>query len=130
MEISYQDINCKTIDRWVDDGWEWGKPISREVYARLRSDIDNPDFAVLIQPLQAIECQLLTGKPLPYKQLIALVDYIRKSEQFPEWHTSQTAERYKPNAFENNNCSVHWRRISFRSSAMGRACKASSAWAI
>ena len=29
MEISYQDINRKTIDRWVDDGWEWGKPISR-----------------------------------------------------------------------------------------------------
>ena len=26
MEISYQDINRKTIDRWVDDGWEWGKP--------------------------------------------------------------------------------------------------------
>ena len=30
MEISYQDINCKTIDRWVDDGWEWGtKPSGR-----------------------------------------------------------------------------------------------------
>ena len=85
------------------------KFISREVYARLRSDIDNPDFAVLIQPLQAIECQLLTGKPLPYKQLIALVDYIRKSEQFPEWHTSQTAERYQPHAFENTkNSPAYW----------------------
>ena len=72
-------------------------------------DIDNPDFAVLIQPLQAIECQLLTGKPLPYKQLIALVDYIRKSEQFPEWHTSQTAERYQPHAFENTkNSPAYW----------------------
>ena len=50
------------------------KFISREVYARLRSDTNTPDFAVLIQPLQAIECQLLTGKPLPYKQLIGLVD--------------------------------------------------------
>ena len=85
------------------------KFISREVYARLRSDIENPDFAVLIQPLQAIECQLLTGKPLPYKQLIALVDYIRKSEQFPEWHTSQTAERYQPHAFENTkNSPAYW----------------------
>ena len=37
MEISYQDINRKTIDRWVDDGWEWGKPISREVYAAAKN---------------------------------------------------------------------------------------------
>lgn len=77
------------------------KFISREVYARLRSDIGNPDFADLVQPLQAIELQLLAGKPLPYKQLIALVDYIRKSELFPEWQTSQTAELYKSHAFEN-----------------------------
>ena len=77
------------------------KFISREVYARLRSDIGNPDFADLVQPLQAVELQLLTGKPLPYKQLIALTDYIRKSELFPEWQTSQTAELYKPHAFEN-----------------------------
>ncbi|MGM9810304.1 MAG: DUF6712 family protein [Paludibacteraceae bacterium] len=66
------------------------KFISREVYARLRSDTANPDFAALVQPLQAIECQLLAGKPLPYKTLISLVDYIRKSDLFPEWHTSQT----------------------------------------
>ena len=77
------------------------KFISREVYAKLRADIGNPDFADLVQPLQAIELQLLNGKPLPYKQLIALVDYIRKSELFPEWQTSQTAELYKSHAFEN-----------------------------
>ena len=28
----YQDINKETIDGWVDEGWEWGKPISREEY--------------------------------------------------------------------------------------------------
>ena len=28
----YQDINAKTIDRWVEDGWEWGTPISHEEY--------------------------------------------------------------------------------------------------
>ena len=28
MDIPYQDINSRTIDRWVDEGWEWGKPIS------------------------------------------------------------------------------------------------------
>ena len=30
---SYQDINARTIDTWVEEGWEWGKPISHEEYA-------------------------------------------------------------------------------------------------
>lgn len=30
--MNYQDINAKTIDRWIDEGWEWGRPISHEVY--------------------------------------------------------------------------------------------------
>ena len=30
--MNYQEINAKTIDRWVDEGWEWGRPISHEVY--------------------------------------------------------------------------------------------------
>ena len=29
---NYQDINAKTIDRWVDEGWKWGKPITHEEY--------------------------------------------------------------------------------------------------
>ncbi len=29
---SYQDINAETIDRWIREGWEWGKPISHEAY--------------------------------------------------------------------------------------------------
>lgn len=28
----YTDINAKTIDRWVENGWEWGVPISHEVF--------------------------------------------------------------------------------------------------
>ncbi len=28
----YQDINKETIDRWIDEGWEWGTPISHEQY--------------------------------------------------------------------------------------------------
>ena len=31
--MDYQDINAETIDRWVEQGWEWGRPISHEVYA-------------------------------------------------------------------------------------------------
>ena len=30
---NYQDINAETIDRWIEEGWEWGKPISHEEYA-------------------------------------------------------------------------------------------------
>ena len=38
---SYQEINSKTIDRWVEEGWEWGKPITHEVYEKaLRGDWD------------------------------------------------------------------------------------------
>ncbi len=30
--MKYQDINAETIDRWVREGWEWGRPISHETY--------------------------------------------------------------------------------------------------
>ena len=30
--MNYQDINAKTIDQWVKDGWKWGVPITHEEY--------------------------------------------------------------------------------------------------
>lgn len=30
--MSYQEINAKTIDRWVEEGWEWGQPIDHAAY--------------------------------------------------------------------------------------------------
>ncbi len=33
-QINYQDINRHTIDRWVEEGWQWGKPVSHEEYVR------------------------------------------------------------------------------------------------
>ena len=86
------------------------KFISLPTYQRLRSDIGNADFAMLVEPLQAIELQLLAGKPLPYKQLISLVDYLRThEEQFPEWQTSATAELFQPNYFQNKKDSAgYW----------------------
>ena len=30
--MNYQDINASTIDRWVEEGWEWGTPISHETF--------------------------------------------------------------------------------------------------
>lgn len=29
---SYQDINAQTIDKWVEEGWEWGNPISHDEF--------------------------------------------------------------------------------------------------
>ena len=36
MEKTYQDINAETIDRWVREGWEWGRPVSHEEFDRAR----------------------------------------------------------------------------------------------
>ena len=27
----YQEINSETIDRWIEEGWEWGIPVSHDV---------------------------------------------------------------------------------------------------
>ena len=31
MSKSYQKINAKTIDRWIEEGWEWGQPIATKL---------------------------------------------------------------------------------------------------
>ena len=31
--MDYQELNAQTIDRWVEEGWEWGRPVSHELYA-------------------------------------------------------------------------------------------------
>ena len=35
--MNYQDLNAITIDRWVEEGWEWGTPISHEEYIAARA---------------------------------------------------------------------------------------------
>lgn len=30
--MNYQEINAKTIDKWCEEDWEWGRPISHEGY--------------------------------------------------------------------------------------------------
>lgn len=32
--MNYQDINAATIDRWIEEGWEWGVPISHDDYLK------------------------------------------------------------------------------------------------
>ena len=35
--MSYQDINAKTIDNWIKEGWEWGKAIDHSTYEAARN---------------------------------------------------------------------------------------------
>ena len=46
----YQDINAATIDRWVEEGWEWGRPLSHESFERAKRG----DWDVLLTPTKAV----------------------------------------------------------------------------
>ena len=52
MAKKYQDQNAATIDRWVDAGWEWGKPITHKQYVNARAG----QWDVLLTPT----------KPMPH----------------------------------------------------------------
>ena len=47
---NYQDINASTIDRWVEEGWEWGKPISHEEYL----DALQGDWKMFLTPTKPV----------------------------------------------------------------------------
>ena len=44
--MNYQDINAQTIDRWVEEGWEWGIPIDHETYEKAK----NGQWDVVLTP--------------------------------------------------------------------------------
>lgn len=46
----YTDINSSTIDKWVDEGWEWGKPISHETFMNAKKG----EWQVLLTPTRAV----------------------------------------------------------------------------
>ena len=46
----YTDINAGTIDRWVDGGWEWGRPIDQETYAKALGG----EWSVLLTPTKPV----------------------------------------------------------------------------
>ena len=48
--MAYQDINAKTIDRWVREGWEWGQPIDHETFLRARAG----DWSVGLTPTKPV----------------------------------------------------------------------------
>ncbi len=49
-DIGYQELNAKTIDAWIEEGWEWGIPISHEVYLRALEG----EWSVLLTPTRPV----------------------------------------------------------------------------
>ena len=47
---SYQEINSKTIDSWVEDGWEWGRPISHEEF----EEVKKGNYRLLLTPIKPV----------------------------------------------------------------------------
>ena len=50
MTMDYVEHNSTVIDRWVEEGWEWGQPISHDEYERARSG----DWSILLTPTRAV----------------------------------------------------------------------------
>lgn len=48
--MEYQDINARTIDQWIKDGWVWGKPIDHETYVKATKGI----WDVLLTPTKPV----------------------------------------------------------------------------
>lgn len=44
--MDYTEINSKAVDRWIEDGWEWGVPISHEQF----EDALNGKWSMVLTP--------------------------------------------------------------------------------
>ena len=48
--MNYQDMNAQITDKWCDDGWIWGKPISHETYLKALKG----DYEVYLTPTKPV----------------------------------------------------------------------------
>ena len=49
-KTEYQEINARTIDRWIEEGWEWGQPISHELCEKAKYG----EWDVLLTPTRPV----------------------------------------------------------------------------
>ena len=49
-ETDYTAVNARTIDRWVDEGWEWGVPVSHEEYENAKRG----EWRILLTPTKPV----------------------------------------------------------------------------
>ena len=48
--MNYRDVNAETIDRWIEEGWEWGIPISHEEYEQAQKG----NWQVVLTPTKPV----------------------------------------------------------------------------
>lgn len=64
--MKYQDKNAKTIDSWIEQGWEWGKPISHEEYLKAQEGL----WDVLLTPTKPMPHSWI--EPIKNKRILGL----------------------------------------------------------
>jgi len=50
MDKKYTEINSEVFDKWVEEGWEWGQPISHEIFEKAKND----EWFVLLTPTKPV----------------------------------------------------------------------------
>ncbi len=53
MRMNYREINSSVIDGWVDDGWEWGMPISHDTYVKATRG----EWHVVLTPTKSVPAE-------------------------------------------------------------------------
>ena len=48
--MDYTDINAKTIDRWIENGWEWGVPITHEQFIEAQKG----NWSMVLTPIKPV----------------------------------------------------------------------------
>ncbi len=62
----YTEVNARTVDRWVENGWEWGTPVSHEVCGKARRG----EWDVLLTPTRPVPHEWFP--PFPGCRLLGL----------------------------------------------------------
>lgn len=61
---TYTEINSAVIDKWVNAGWEWGKPITHETFEQAKAG----NWSVLLTPVKPVPhdwfCQMKNARIL------------------------------------------------------------------
>lgn len=64
MKEMYTEINSKAIDKWIEEGWEWGQPINHETFERAKSG----EWSVVLTPTKPVPkewfCEMKDAKVL------------------------------------------------------------------
>jgi len=50
MEQDYTRVNAEAVDRWVEDGWEWGTPIDHEAFEKAKQG----EWSVVLTPTKPV----------------------------------------------------------------------------